>query len=254
MKIRPVLALLVAAGLALLTSARAADTRVYELRTYTTNPGKLPDLLTRFRDHTTKIFEQHGMVNVGYWVPADADKGADNTLVYVLEHKSREAATESWKNFRADPVWQDVAKKSEANGKIVVKVDSVFLTATDYAKAMNTGNGQGERVFELRTYSAAEGKLGALDARFRDHTVAIFAKHNMTSLGYFHPADTDKGANNTLVYFLAYPSREAAAASWKAFIADPDWKKAQTESEKNGKLTTRVVSLYLKPTDFSAIK
>jgi hypothetical protein len=248
------LALFLAAGLALLTSAQAADTRVYELRTYTTNPGKLPDLLTRFRDHTTKIFEKHGMTNVGYWVPADADKGADNTLIYLLEHKSREAATESWKNFRADPVWQDVAKKSEANGKIVAKVESVFLTATDFAKAMNSGNGKGGRVFELRTYTAPEGKLAGLDARFRDHTIALFAKHGMTNLGYFHPTDADKGAGNTLIYLLAYPSREAAAASWKAFSDDAEWKRVLAESQKDGKLTSKVVGVYLKPTDFSAIK
>lgn len=246
---------LVLAWFAAFATGRSADnSRVYEMRTYYTNPGKLPDLLARFRDHTVKIFEKHGIVNVGYWVPADAKDNPDTTLIYVLEHKSRDAATASWKAFRDDPVWKDVAKKSEANGKIVAKVESVFLSATDFSKAMNAGNGKGGRVFERRTYTAADGKLAALDSRFRDHTVALFKKHGITNLGYYHPVDADKGASNTLVYFLAYPNREAAAASWKAFAADADWMAARKASEVNGKLTTKVESVYLTPTDFSAIK
>jgi hypothetical protein len=256
MKIRLAsLAVAAAATLAMTAPASAADSgRVYELRTYTTRPGKLPNLLARFREHTVKLFEKHGMVNVGYWVPADAKDAADTTLIYLLEHKSREAATESWKNFRADPVWLAARDKSEESGKIVAKVESVFLKTADFTKAMNAGNGAGGRVFELRTYTAAEGKLADLDARFRNHTIALFAKHGMTNLGYFHPADADKGAANTLIYFLAYPSREAAADSWKKFGADADWKAARTESEKNGRLVQKAASVYLKPVDFSALK
>ena len=120
---------------------------------------------------------------------------------------------------------------------------------------MDAGNAKGgQRVFELRTYAAMEGELGALDARFRDHTVALFKKHGITNLGYFHPTDADKGAANTLIYFLAHPSREAAAASFKAFREDPDWVKVRTTSEKDGKLTTKVESVFLKPVDFSLVK
>ena len=77
---------------------------------------------------------------------------------------------------------------------------------------MTAGNGKGMRIFELRTYTAPEGKLGELDARFSNHTVALFQKHGITNLGYFHPADADKGAANTLVYFIAHKSRDAATA------------------------------------------
>jgi hypothetical protein len=236
--------------------ARAADnTRVYEMRTYYTEPGKLPDLLARFRDHTVKLFEKHGMVNIGYWVPADAKDGADSKLIYLLEHKSRDAAKASFKAFGGDPAWQEARKKSEAGGKIVAKVESIFLTSVDYTKAMDAGNGKGApRVFELRTYKAAPGKLADLDARFRDHTVALFAKHGMTNLGYFHPTDADKGAADTLIYFLAHNSREAAAKSWQGFRDDPAWNKARTESEKAGKLTAKVESVYLTPVDFSKLK
>jgi hypothetical protein len=236
-------------------NAAAPAERVYELRTYTATPGNTAALLSRFRDHTLRIFEKHGMVNVGYWIPADAKDGAADKLVYLLEHKSRDAAKASWKSFGADPDWQAVRARSEAGGKIVAKVESVFLTPTDYSKRMDAGNGKGgARVFEMRTYTAADGKLPNLDARFRDHTITIFAKHGMTNLGYFHPIDPEKGAANTLIYFLAYPNRDAATASWKAFREDATWVKARTESEKDGKLTAKVESVYLIPADFSKLK
>lgn len=110
----------------------AAKNRVFEMRTYYTNEGKLPDLEKRFREHTTKIFKKHGMTNVGYWVPQDSPK-KENTLIYILAYKDREAAKKSWDDFRKDPEWQAVAKASEVNGKIVSKVESVFMDPTDYS-------------------------------------------------------------------------------------------------------------------------
>ena len=249
------LALIVTWLAALTPAPAAADDTVYELRTYTATPGNLPALLARFRNHTTKIFERHGMVNVGYWVPADEKDGSADKLVYLLKHKSRQAAAASWKAFGADPEWQAARKASEVNGRIVAKAEPLYLNPTDFTRAMTAGNDAGgQRVFEMRTYTAAEGKLAALDARFRDHTLALFAKHGITNLGYFHPADADKGAGNTLVYFLAHKSREAAAASWKAFRDDPAWIKAREASEKDGKLAVKVVSVFLNPTDFSRLK
>lgn len=237
-------------------AARSADSSgpVYELRTYTAAPGKMAAMMTRFREHTLKLFERHGMVNVGYWTPMDEKDGSADKLVYLLEHKSRDAAKASWKSFGADPQWQDAKKKSEAAGKVVEKVDSVFLVPTDYTKPMTAGKGGATRVFELRTYTTPEGKLPNLDARFRDHTVALFAKHGMTNLSYFHPMDADKGAANTLIYFLAHKSREAADASFKGFREDANWAKARDASEKNGKITSKVVSTFLTPADFSPLK
>lgn len=110
----------------------AQDTRVYELRTYTTNEGKLDALNARFRDHTTRLFEKHGMKNVGYWVPVD-EPLSKNTLIYVLEHKSRDAAKASWAAFQKDPDWVKARTESEAQGRIVSKVDSVFMQPTDYS-------------------------------------------------------------------------------------------------------------------------
>lgn len=233
----------------------ASDTRVYELRTYTATPGNLDHVIARFRDHTTKLFEKHGMTNIGYWAPADEKDGAAGKLVYLLAHKTREAAAASWKAFSADPEWQAVKKRTEANGRIVAKAESVFLKPTDFSPAMDPRSVRtGKHVYELRTYTAADGKLGALDARFHNHTIALFAKHGMTNLGYFHPLDANKGAGTTLIYFLAHANRDAAAASWKAFREDADWVKARKESEKDGRLTTKVESVFLNPTDFSALK
>jgi NIPSNAP protein len=107
--------------------------RVFELRTYHTYEGKLDALLTRFRDHTVDIFNRHDMTSVGYWLPTDEPlKG--KTLIYVLAFPSREAATKSWAAFRNDPEWKKVAAASEANGKIVEKVDSVFMEPTDFSR------------------------------------------------------------------------------------------------------------------------
>jgi hypothetical protein len=106
---------------------------IYELRTYTAKDGKLENVLTRFRDHTARIFEKHGMKNIGYWVPADSP-ASQNTLIYILAHKNREAAKASWDAFRADPDWIKVKSESEANGAIVDKVVSVFMNPADFSK------------------------------------------------------------------------------------------------------------------------
>ena len=120
--------LLVAATLFAMTAF--AENRVFEMRTYTTHEGKLEALLARFRGHTTKLFERHGMTNIGYWVPKDKP----NTLVYILAHKSADAAKASFDKFRQDPEWIKARDASEANGKIVVKVESVFMDPTDFSK------------------------------------------------------------------------------------------------------------------------
>jgi hypothetical protein len=109
------------------------------------------------------------------------------------------------------------------------------------------------RVFEMRTYYANPGKMEALHARFRDHTNKLFIKHGMTPIAYWSPIDS-KQAEEKMVYILAFPSKEAADKSWEAFKNDPDWKAAKKASEKDGPLVARVESLYLKATDYSAIK
>ena len=112
-----------------LAQAQSTGQRVFELRTYHTNEGKLDDLLARFRNHTTRLFEKHGMTNVGYWVPREHS----NTLIYVLSYPNREAATRAWDAFRKDPEWVSARNASEANGPIVAKVVSVFMDPTNFS-------------------------------------------------------------------------------------------------------------------------
>ncbi len=241
------------------TATQAADSSVYELRIYTTNEGKLPDLLKRFREHSCKLFEKHGITNIGYWVPVGAENGSENTLIYIISHKSREAAKESWKTFQADPEWQVARKASESGGKILARApESIFMDATDYSPAVKLGPGASPRVFELRTYKTPDGKLDALHKRFKSQTMAIFTKHGMTHIAYWTPTDADKGAGTTLIYILAHPSKEAGLKAFDEFRADPDWLEAKAASEKNGPLTlpepNGVRSLYMQAVDFSPIK
>lgn len=105
---------------------------VFELRVYHAAAGKLSELEARFRDHTIKIFDRHGMKSVAYWTPMD-DPDKSNTLIYILQHPSREAAAANWKAFQDDPEWKSVKEKSEANGKLVDKVDSTYMVMTDFS-------------------------------------------------------------------------------------------------------------------------
>jgi hypothetical protein len=230
-------------------SATPPDTRYYELRIYYCFPGKLDALIERFQNHTTKIFEKHGMENIGYWLPVNNEK---NALYYILAYPSKDARDKSWANFSADPQWKEVASKSEANGKIVESVTSVFMNPSDILSSIQPGSGDG-RVFELRTYTCLPGRLPNLITRFKDHTVKLFEKHHMENIAYFTSVEKD-GAQSKLVYLLAHKNEEEAAKSWAAFRSDPSWIAARDASEKDGKIVEKVESVYLKPLPFSKIK
>jgi uncharacterized protein YbaA (DUF1428 family) len=165
--------------------------QLLELRTYHAPAGKLDALLARFRDHTCKLFTKHGMTNVGYWVPVE---NPDNLLIYLMAYPDKEARDASWKAFAADPDWKKAQAESEVDGKLVAKVDQVFMEPTDFSEGFAkiipdhpegvkskglhipfeefvpapAGN---EHLFEMRTYTATPGHLKNLHARFRDHTI-----------------------------------------------------------------------------------
>ncbi len=242
----------------ILFSMHAADSTassgpVYEMRVYYAADGKLDALNARFRDHTMKLFENHGIKNVAYFVPEG--ENPEHKLIYFLSYPSREAREKSWKEFMADPDWQKAWKDSEKNGKLVTKVESTFLEPTDYSPELKVEN-KGNRVFELRTYTTPESKLSDLDARFKNHTIALFQKHGMDNMVYWHKMPDQAGAKTTLVYMLAHKNRDAAKKSFDDFRQDPDWVKARGESEKNGSLTVNngVKSEFLVPTDYSPLK
>ncbi len=131
-------------------------------------------------------------------------------------------------------------------------VSVIAVRAADKTPDAKPASG-GTRYFEMRKYYAAEGKLDALNARFRDHTVALFEKHGMDIVGFWVPIEGDE-ANKVLIYLLAYPDKAARDASWEAFKNDPAWTKAHAESEKDGKLVGKIESTFMSATDYSAIK
>jgi len=123
--------LIVGLAIGVFGSISAQSEPVYELRTYKSTPGNLDNLQARFRDHTIRIFGNHGMEVVGFWVPTDED--SEDTLIYILRHASREAADASWRAFGQDPEWQRVAEESNRNGQILASVVREYMSATDYS-------------------------------------------------------------------------------------------------------------------------
>ncbi len=238
----------------------AKDSHCYELRVYTAADGKLDALHARFRDHTCKLFEKHGMTNIGYWVPLE---NAEHKLYYILAYPSRDAREKSWREFMADPDWKAAFAASEKDGKLVTHADSTFLHATDFSPEIKPSQETPSRDFELRTYTATPNNLAALHARFRDHTIALFAKHGMTNFGYFavdanQPDADKKRPGDTLIYMLVHKSKESRDESFKTFQKDPEWIAAKNASEKaaGGSLTVTdgVKSVLLSPTDYSPTK
>jgi hypothetical protein len=234
------------------TALWAEDTRCYELRVYTANEGKLEALNARFRDHTCKLFEKHGLTNVGYWVPEDT---SDNRLIYVISSPNRAAHGKSWKAFLNDPDWKKAFANSTKDGRLVGKIESTFMSATDYSPPVKSVIAKKERVFELRTYVTAPNRLDNLHARFRDHTCGIFETHGMTNIAYWTPTDEKKGKSNTLIYIISHSNTPQAKKNWKGFIGDPEWKKARTASVKDGKILAKAPhKVFLKAVDYSQIK
>lgn len=223
------------------------DANYYELRIYHCNPGKLPDLIARFQNHTTKLFEKHGMKNIGYWVPT---KPENNDLYYILSYPTKESRDLSWKNFIADPEWEKVRTESELNGKILASIESIFLTSEDFSPKVKKSIKSPMRTFELRSYYCLPGKLPALESRFRNHTLKLFKKHGMTNIAYWKSIETD-GNQPKLIYLLAHESQDAAKKSFDSFRVDPDWVKARDASEKDGKIVEKVESIMMKPLGFS---
>ena len=232
--------------------AAKAGSKLYEVRIYHPTPGKYAEIVDRFRQYTTKIFEKHGMENIGYWTPTDT---TNKELIYILAYPDRAARDASWKAFGADPEWKAVVAKTEANGKLVDHVDQIFMTESDISPKVKVTQKSPERTFELRTYTPTPGKLPNLLTRFRDHTIKLFSKHGMTHIGYWVTEEKD-GAESKLVYILAHPSEAEGKQHFDEFRKDPKWIAVKDESEKmgGGSLTTKVESVYMKPTDYSPMK
>ena len=248
MKLVITLALLVATAFA--AQSQTPDNPLYEIRTYHCNEGKRPNLITRFQNHTTRIFEKHGMENIGYWLSTENE----NDLIYILAFPNKAARDAAWKSFIADPEWKAVAAASEVNGKILTGIDSEFLTLnSELTDKIKTNSELESPVFELRTYYCFPDKFPNIVARFRDHTQAIFETHGMVNIAYFQTVK-EGGSQPELKYIIAHKNMEAAKASWSAFSNDPVWKKVYADSHIDGKIVEKVVSVYMKALPFSDIK
>jgi hypothetical protein len=238
-----------------LAAAEETPSRCFELRIYHAADGKLDDLNKRFKDHTTELFKRHGMTNLAYWMPLE---NSQRRLIYLLSYPDLTAREASWKAFMADPEWREVQAASEAKGKLVEKVESRILTATDFSPEMKVDPAGAPHTFEMRTYTATPGNLSNLLERFRKHTVGLFSKHGMQHFAYFTPSVGQAGADDTLIYFLVHKSPEAQANSFVAFRADPEWidVKAKSEARGGGSLTIPdgVKSELLRPTDYSPVQ
>jgi hypothetical protein len=136
---------------------------------------------------------------------------------------------------------------------LTLAVFGVGFLAGQLAEKGSTASAQGPKVFELRTYTAPDGKLPNLLARFRDHTLEIFERHGMHNVGYWVPQDAP-ASSNTLIYVIAHDSRDAAAKSWDAFRNDPEWKTVSAESQVDGPIVSKVESVFMNATDFSPLK
>lgn len=241
-------------------SREKKDGKLYELRFYTTNPGKLPDLHARFRDHTMKLFEKHGMENIIYWnvsePAARSDDDKDNMLIYIIAHKDEAAKDVSWKAFISDPEWKAAAAKSEENGKILAKAPTaIFMRETDFSAAdepVNKSSNVPARLWELRQYNDGAERVPHTVDRFGSGEKEIFVKHGMQTVKFW--TATDKSA---FIYLLAHKDKAASDESWKGFRGEfQDFMKTYRDSHPNlpaGRGNGNVVR-FLVPTDYSPRK
>jgi hypothetical protein len=240
--------------------------KLYELRIYTTNPGKLPDLHARFRDHTMKLFEKHGMENIIYWNVSEGARGEDeikdNLLVYIIAHKDEAAREASWKGFMNDPEWKEAAAKSEENGKILAMAPrAILMRETDFSAADEPPNKDSDaapRLFELRQYNDGPDQVPSTVDRFGSGEKEIFTKHGMQTVKFWTATD-----NSAFIYLLAHKDRDASRKSWEGFV--PEFREFMQEynarnEDKNAPQTGRRRRRggnevrFLVPTDYSPRK
>eukprot|EP01047_Picozoa_sp_COSAG01_P063515 COSAG01_NODE_8243_length_2858_cov_7.332004_1_plen_759_part_00 len=225
--------------------------RCVEMRTYFVASGRLPALHGRFREHTRALFAKHGIVNLGYFTPAQQEEagGGDvqRRLVYFIGAPSREARDAGFAAFAEDPDWVSAKAASEMAGPLVDRIESVFLEPASWSPAVGELGREGH-VLEMRRYCAAPGKGGVLNGRFRDHSMAAFEKHGLSNVAYFSPVDAD----GEVWFLLAHPSQAAAAAAYDRLHADPtDVAFKAREKAVYGDVIGAVESEFLSPTDYN---
>ena len=220
----------------------------FEMRTYTVHDGKMPDLIQRFQNHTRALFTKHGIENVAYLL---SEEEPDKQLTFIIGYPSASERDIRWNNFANDPEWKAVAAASEANGKIVQKVDQVFMV---WAKDLNSAKTpKPSGIFQLRTYHLLPGKLDAIQTRFRDHTQALFEKQGLSNYPYWITVEKE-GLQSKLVYFLGHQNKEEFNAAFDRFRVDPEWIRVRDASEIPGKIVEKVDTKFYVSLPFSPMK
>jgi hypothetical protein len=220
----------------------------FEMRTYTVHEGKMPDLIQRFQNHTRALFTKHGIENVAYFL---SEEEPQKKLTFILGYPSAAERDVRWGNFANDPEWKAVATASEANGKIVQKVEQVFM---EWAKGLNAAKApRPSGVFQLRTYHLLPGRLDAIQARFRDHTQALFEKQGLSNYPYWITVEKD-GSQPKLVYLIGHLSKDEFNAAFGRFVADPEWIRVRDASEASGKIIEKIDAVFFTPLPFSPMK
>jgi hypothetical protein len=238
-----------------------APSKLYELRFYKANPGKLEALHTRFRDHTLKLFEKHGMENIIYWNVIEGTKqdGEDalNMMIYVIAHKDEAAREASWKAFMDDPEWKEVYAKSEEGGKILAEAPkSILMRDVDFSPADDvfTTDASESRIYELRQYNDGAARVPFTVDRFGSGEVELFTQAGMQTLKFWRASD-----DSAFIYLLGHKDREAAKSSWGSFMTS--FKPFMDKYLAGGKAPkddlpkgSGIEARYLKTTDYSPKK
>ncbi|MEP0712746.1 NIPSNAP family protein [Algoriphagus sp.] len=220
----------------------------FEVRKYYASEGKLQDLIKRFQDHTMALFEKSGMENIAYFLPVDT---TDNSLTYILGYPDEKSRDRMWEKFANDPAWQIAKKESEVNGGLVKSVEQTFMKL---AQGLNdTPKPQASGVFQMRTYTALDGRLDNLLRRFRDHTQELFEKQGLKNYPYWVTVEKD-GSQPKLIYLLGDKDQASFERDFQNFIKDPAWAKARDASEADGKIVEKVDAVFLKTLPFSPMK
>lgn len=220
----------------------------FEVRKYYANDGKLQDLLNRFQNHTMKLFEKAGMENIAYFLPVD---NTDNSMTYILGYPDEASRDKMWQSFMNDPDWKKAYEESHVNGPLVKSVDQTFMVLAphlnDNPRPMPSG------VIQMRTYTLLEGKVPDIQARFRDHTQALFEKQGLKNYPYWMTTPKD-GSQPKLLYLLGAKDQASFDAGFAAFVKDPEWIKARDASETSGKIVEKVDATMFKTLPYSPLK
>jgi hypothetical protein len=220
----------------------------FEMRTYTANEGKMPDLIKRFQDHTLRVFANNGIENVAYFI---SDENPDKTLTFIIGYPDEASRDVLWNKFANSEEWQKVFKASEANGPLVQKVDQVFMVWADDLTGKKKPKPSG--IFQLRTYHCFPNKIENIQTRFRDHTQALFKKQGLKNYPYWVTVEKD-GSQPKLVYLLGHDDKDSFKAAFDRFRTDPEWIKARDASEVSGPIVQKVDEIFYKALPFSPMK